>query len=500
VLALVLALQQQVFFGNLHSHTSYSDGSGTPEEAYTHARDVAHLDFLAITEHNHKAAEGSGEPDPGPVPVHIARDATLYVGPQPSGLIPTAARFNAQGNFVALYGQEFSSISKGNHVNVFEVGNVIDEAVVPNGDFKKLSTWLDTHLDSAGKPALIQFNHPSLLADDSVEYGRDDFGTVAEWKNKMGAHAGLIEILNGPALTNGTGLPPQERMEADYLSYLNLGFHLAPTGDQDNHFRTWGTITDARTGVVAVQLTRDAILEALRARHVYATEDKNLRIIANVDGHLMGDRTGDHPAVGIELAIDGTIADDDEPDATYRIEVYSDDAPGGGVAQVAESIPLASQGPFHVSGVSFSGPSQYVFLRVTQFGEHGTDHAWTAPVWFDGTQTAPATPTAALRLVSILPNPPGSDLENEAATIKNVGTSSVSMTGWTLRDLTGNTWTLDSVGTLSAGQSATIVRHGQAMSMNNTGTETIELVSPTHQAVDHIAYSGAGVGQVIAHP
>jgi len=42
----------KVFFGNLHSHTSYSDGSGTPSEAYAHARDVAKLDFMAITEHN----------------------------------------------------------------------------------------------------------------------------------------------------------------------------------------------------------------------------------------------------------------------------------------------------------------------------------------------------------------------------------------------------------------------------------------------------------------
>jgi hypothetical protein len=290
-------------------------------------------------------------------------------------------------------------------------------------------------------------------------------------------------------------------MEGDFLTYLNLGFHLGPTGDQDNHFPTWGTLTDARTGVIAAQLTREAILEALRARHVYATEDKNLRVIANVEGALMGDRTNQHPAVGIELAIDGTIADDDEPDATYRIEVFSDDAPGGGTAQVAESIPLAAEGAFHVSGVSYSGSSQYVFLKVTQFSEHGgTDRAWTAPVWFDGTQSAPAAPSVALRLASILPNPQGSDLENEAATIKNVGASSVSMTGWTLRDLTGNTWSLDSLGALSAGQSATIVRHGQAMSMNNSGPEAIELVSPTHQAVDQIAYSGAGVGQVIAHP
>ena len=45
--------QVSVFFGNLHSHTALSDGSGTPAEAYEHARDTAGLDFLAITEHNH---------------------------------------------------------------------------------------------------------------------------------------------------------------------------------------------------------------------------------------------------------------------------------------------------------------------------------------------------------------------------------------------------------------------------------------------------------------
>ena len=42
MLPLVLALQQQVFFGNPHSHTSYLGGSGTPEESYTHAEDVVH--------------------------------------------------------------------------------------------------------------------------------------------------------------------------------------------------------------------------------------------------------------------------------------------------------------------------------------------------------------------------------------------------------------------------------------------------------------------------
>src|SRR5262245_38755338 len=78
----VFLFSQNVYFGNLHSHTSYSDGSGIPEDAYTHARDVAKVDFLAITEHNHSQAG------------QIADDPQLYNGTVSLSLISTANRFN----------------------------------------------------------------------------------------------------------------------------------------------------------------------------------------------------------------------------------------------------------------------------------------------------------------------------------------------------------------------------------------------------------------------
>jgi hypothetical protein len=245
---------------------------------------------------------------------------------------------------------------------------------------------------------------------------------------------------------------------------------------------------------VASALTRDGILEAMRARHVYAAEDKNLRIVARVNGALMGDRTSTHPALGIEHSITGTIADDDEPDASYRIDVFADDATGGNVARLAESVDFDAQGSFSISGVSFTGTSQYLLLRVTQVSEDGdTDRAWTAPVWFDGTATS-AAPVAVLQLQSILPNPVGSDADFEEATIRNVGTASISLAGWTLRDLSRNTWALDSLGSLAAGASATIVRQGQDMAMNNNGEERIELVSDAGVVVDSIRYSATAVG------
>ena len=293
VLALALATQTpQVFFGNLHSHTSYSDGSSVPEAAYTHARDVARVDFLAITEHNHPQAQG-----------RLRTDPTLYNGPHSASLRSAAQRFTEAGRFVALYGQEFSTIGSGNHGNVFEVPALIDPADVPNGDWSRLLTsWIPAHRDDDGREALILLNHPSISdSDNDVEYGRDDFAGFDAWRDALDARAELINIVNGPS--HQPTFNPGSASEGEFRRYLNLGFHLAPTADQDNHLENWGNAADTRTGVIATELTRAAILEALRERRVYATEDRNLRIIGRVNGQLMGTRiTGAQlPANGAAL-------------------------------------------------------------------------------------------------------------------------------------------------------------------------------------------------------
>src|SRR5438094_1862355 len=87
----IFAQTLRVFFGNLHSHTAYSDGTGTPAEAYEYARTTGKLDFLCISEHNHKSAEGTGD---DPQKLHIAKDHSLYNGAGADSLISTANRVN----------------------------------------------------------------------------------------------------------------------------------------------------------------------------------------------------------------------------------------------------------------------------------------------------------------------------------------------------------------------------------------------------------------------
>ena len=43
----------RLLFGDLHGHSNLSDGTGTPEDYFRYARDVAALDVAALTDHDH---------------------------------------------------------------------------------------------------------------------------------------------------------------------------------------------------------------------------------------------------------------------------------------------------------------------------------------------------------------------------------------------------------------------------------------------------------------
>jgi hypothetical protein len=323
----------------------------------------------------------------------------------------------------------------------------------------------------------------------------------------MGRFASLIEVVNGPAMTRQGGARPEEVMEEDYLAYLNRGFRLAPTADQDNHYFTWGTATEARTAVIAPALTKQALLDALRARHVYATEDRNLELVFQVNGRLQGDVVTQPPAPGSALDIRYTVRDRDEPAASYMVGVFSDeDGPGGQVAQLVDVFFVEGDTPagqtFVIPGIRYRRPGQYVFFRVTQAGEDGIDdRAWTAPVWLDpGGDEPPPPPTVRVRIASLLPNAPGDEQRTEEVTLRNDGTQAVSLSGWTLRDRSGGSWSLSALGTLAPGAQRTIRRNGQAMSLNNGG-DTITLIDASGTAVQSVTYPQTAEGErVVVSP
>jgi len=486
------AAGQSVFHGSLHAHTSYSDGSGTPDDAFTMGR-VNGMDFMAITEHNHRAADGKG---PRHDNLLIGKQPQLYSGTSTS-LVEAANRHNKPGQFVTIYGQEVSTISQGNHINIFGVNAVVDDTVVPNGNVPALLTWMAAHPDSTGQPALLQFNHPRDPDRNLKDYGRDDF-PAANWVRTLDPFVELIEILNAPALKNGTGFRADAK-EGYYLEYLNLGFHAGPSVGHDNHWKNWGTSTDARLGVIASALTRDAIMAALRARHTFASDDRNISVIFRSSEAIGGDIIP-APAPGTTLPLTVQIADPDEPSARYRVDVLSDHPGGERVRRPVESFRIEgnTNGRFPLDGVVADGPGQFVMLRVTQTGpeegdaehEETEDRTWTAPIWFESS-VQPAFATAAVQIVDLLPNPASDDAVNEEVRLRNSGGTPVDISGWQLRDLAGNVWILG--GTIAPGQTVTGKRNHQVMSLNNDG-DVIELITAAGTVVDTVRYGNAAEG------
>ena len=40
-----------MYYGHLHNHSNVSDGSGTPDDAYNYAKNVAGLDYFSTSNH-----------------------------------------------------------------------------------------------------------------------------------------------------------------------------------------------------------------------------------------------------------------------------------------------------------------------------------------------------------------------------------------------------------------------------------------------------------------
>ena len=112
--------------------------------------------------------------------------------------------------------------------------------------------------------------------------------------------------------------------------------------------------------------------------------------------------------------------------------------------------------------------------------------------------TFPVKQTGGAQVViaSLVPSPLGSDTQLEEVTLRNIGSSPVSLTGWKLRDRSGKTWDLDSLGSMASSESKTIRRNGQNMSLNNNG-DHITLLDGGGTPRDNFTYPSAQEGERI---
>jgi hypothetical protein len=251
-----------LYVGNLHSHTSYSDGAGTPAEAFQYARDVAGIDFLAVTDHHQQ------------------------LSPQEyADILFQADVFTEDGVFVGIGGQEWSGYYN-NHCTVWDAPYVLK---APQANYDSL------YREIAGLGCTAAFCHPK-----PHNFGYFAYSAVGD----LGINA--VEVRD-------------EQEEERYIDILNKGWHVGTDGSQDNHSANWGDGW-SWTVAVACSLTRECILDATRNHRTYSTLERDLQMIFMAEGHYMGAEFAH--ADNIEFSID--VHDPEPWDHFRRLELYQD--------------------------------------------------------------------------------------------------------------------------------------------------------------------------------
>ena len=86
---------------------------------------------------------------------------------------------------------------------------------------------------------------------------------------------------------------------------LDKGRHTGFVGTSDSHRRNPG-LGGGLTGIYATSLTPDALLEAYRARRVFATNGSRIVMEARANGTLMGREIVAQRGVQLTLHVEGT--------------------------------------------------------------------------------------------------------------------------------------------------------------------------------------------------
>ncbi len=354
----------QRYFGQLHSHTQYSDGAGSLDSALAYVKalpDNANVDFVAFTDHSNYF-DSKNNPN-----VEAALyDTSLVKDSDPSHSWATykntVAAFNAAnaGKMVAIAGFEMTWSGGPGHINTFNTPGIVSRNNTTLNNKTKdagLQAYYKLLSQKEGANSISQFNHPGTTFGNFIDFGY--------WDAVVDTRMYMVEVGNGEGQIGAGGYYPSYEQ---YIMALDKGWHVAPTNNQDNHKGRWGNANDARDVILTDDFTEDGIYAALRARRMYATEDKNLELDYTVNGNMMGSIIDVPEKLNFEISFN----DPDRTDSIAKVELVVN---SGKVAYTWDSAADLAKGSV---SVELAPEYTYYFVRVT---EGDGDLAVTAPVW-----------------------------------------------------------------------------------------------------------------------
>ena len=353
----------QRYFGQLHSHTQYSDGAGSLESALDYVKklpDSANVDFVAFTDHsNYFDKSGAANPEGA---LYDMSQATEYSQETWKAYKDAVAAFNTEnaGSMVAIAGFEMTWSGGPGHINTFNTPGIVSRNNTTLNNKTKdagLQAYYKLLSQTEGVDSISQFNHPGTTFGNFIDFGY--------WDAVVDTRMYMVEVGNGEGQIGAGGYYPSYEQ---YIMALDKGWHVAPTNNQDNHKGRWGNANDARDVILTDDFSESGIYAALRARRMYATEDKNLELDYTVNGNMMGSIIDVPEKLNFEISFN----DPDRTDSIAKVELVVN---SGKVAYTWDSAADLTKGSV---SVELAPEYTYYFVRVT---EADGDLAVTAPVW-----------------------------------------------------------------------------------------------------------------------
>ena len=346
---------RRILWGDLHTHTRYSDGRGTPDEMFEFGRRYAALDFCAISDHAFITTDEMWE--------DIQR---------------ATKRHHRPGEYVTFLGYEWSGPR--------DVG----------GDHNVYTTQDEMPLFRS----FLQYNYANLR---QYHGGERQAGHVEDLFRALGENYRDENLLTIPhyggrpgnpqwhndRLQRGIEIFSDHRRSEDWVStFLERGHRVGVIASTDNHSGNAGygvrrrdvtrgpdgalysrfSPAERGTALLAVhaeEITRESVFQAIYHRRTYATTGERIAVRFAIGGQPMGS----------EIRADGPVELSAEVTGTGRLRMLRV-VKNGRILYATD--PMSDRAAFELVDPDGAPDGAYYYLDVTQADG---EKAVTSPVW-----------------------------------------------------------------------------------------------------------------------
>ncbi|MFW9863826.1 MAG: DUF3604 domain-containing protein [Candidatus Thorarchaeota archaeon] len=387
-----------IYWGDIHTHSELSDGSGTAEHSFYYGRYVACLDFMALTDH--------GE--------------IMMWNPWSVGILENAANAAYEPEeFVAFQGTEWTDVVTGHYTCIFSGDQLIKDPLLSYLSLPTPDTlWaaLDDFTESTGCSALALPHHTTQLAYiQDWTYMNPKYVKIAEVTSVHGAF--LYEQRHSLNYVGAIDPPPEYVNGSSVMDALRMGYRMTLYASSDEHdghpghslshtpayvghqrpWSMWQTRNEhpypgGLVAVYAENLTRESIFFGLDSQRIFANSDHGRPII---DFSINGTRVGDGATLIVDNGLDSReisvfLAQDGAPAGTEHTaaSVFPNWSPDwGATVEIIKNGELLVQIPIdspvvnitYIDSASITGTS-YAESCVLRNGQYYTNDYSDNPV------------------------------------------------------------------------------------------------------------------------